>query len=57
MLKLYCFRQAKAEDEEIEEISPIEKQILDSIEALEKLSLEGDEVVRFNIFNDSALKS
>ena len=39
-------RQIKAQDQEIEEITDIEKQIFDSIEALEKLTVEGDEVVR-----------
>lgn len=39
-------RQIKDQDEKVEEITPIEKQILDSIEALEKLTTEGDEVVR-----------
>lgn len=38
-------RQIKAQDQEIEEITDIEKQIFDSIEALEKLTVEGDEVV------------
>lgn len=39
------FRKTKALDEEIVEETPIEKQILDSIEALEQLASEGDEVV------------
>ncbi|KOX80024.1 hypothetical protein WN51_06436 [Melipona quadrifasciata] len=38
-------KQIKDQDEKVEEITPIEKQILDSIEALEKLATEGDEVV------------
>ncbi|XP_026666774.1 dynein regulatory complex protein 1 [Ceratina calcarata] len=38
-------KQIKAQDEEIEEITPIEQQILDSVETLEKLTAEGDEVV------------
>ncbi|XP_043510116.1 dynein regulatory complex protein 1 isoform X2 [Frieseomelitta varia] len=38
-------KQIKDPDEKVEEITPIEKQILDSIEALEKLATEGDEVV------------
>ncbi|XP_076386516.1 dynein regulatory complex protein 1 isoform X1 [Megachile rotundata] len=38
-------RKTKALDDEIIEITPVEKQILDSIETLEKLAAEGDEVV------------
>ncbi|XP_003691004.1 dynein regulatory complex protein 1 [Apis florea] len=38
-------KQIKAQDQEIEEITPIEKQIFDSIEALEKLTVEGHEVI------------
>ncbi|PBC28405.1 dynein regulatory complex protein 1 [Apis cerana] len=38
-------KQIKAQDQEIEEITDIEKQIFDSIEALEKLTVEGDEVI------------
>ncbi|XP_034182082.1 dynein regulatory complex protein 1 [Osmia lignaria lignaria] len=38
-------RKTKALDEEIIEETPIEKQILDGIEALEQLASEGDEVV------------
>lgn len=49
-INIYFFffdiRQIKAQDQEIEEITPIEKQIFDSIEALEKLTVEGHEVVR-----------
>ncbi|XP_076626610.1 dynein regulatory complex protein 1 [Colletes latitarsis] len=38
-------KQSTAEDTEIVEITPIEKQVLESINALEKLAVEGDEVV------------
>ncbi|CAK9823003.1 Dynein regulatory complex protein 1 [Anthophora retusa] len=38
-------KQIKAEDEEDAKILLVEKQILDSVEALEKLAAEGDEVV------------
>ncbi|XP_076675333.1 dynein regulatory complex protein 1 [Andrena cerasifolii] len=47
-------KQTKTEDEEIVEIPPIEKQILDSTEVLAKLSLEGEEVVTgVRIANDA----
>ncbi|XP_076232105.1 dynein regulatory complex protein 1 isoform X2 [Calliopsis andreniformis] len=47
-------RQAKTEDEQVEEISLTEQQILDSIDALEKLSAEGDEVITgVRIANDA----
>ncbi|XP_050578989.1 dynein regulatory complex protein 1 isoform X2 [Bombus affinis] len=47
-------KQIKDQDEEIEEITPIEKQILDSIEALDKLAAEGDEVVTgIRVANDA----
>lgn len=42
---LLFYRQAQAEEEEIIEKTPIEKQILASSELLDKLSVEGDEVV------------
>ncbi|XP_053988810.1 dynein regulatory complex protein 1 isoform X1 [Hylaeus volcanicus] len=38
-------KQSKPEDERIEDITPIEKQVLDSINALEELAAEGTEVV------------
>ncbi|XP_006614193.1 dynein regulatory complex protein 1 [Apis dorsata] len=47
-------KQIKAQDQEIEEITDIEKQIFDSIEALEKLTIEGDEVIAgVKIANDA----
>lgn len=45
MTQLFSCRKTGPEDEEIVEKTPIEKQIFDSFEVLEKLSVEGDEVV------------
>lgn len=42
----YSCRKTGPKDEEIVEKASIEKQILASFELLEKLSVEGDEVVR-----------
>ncbi|OAD52188.1 hypothetical protein WN48_02753 [Eufriesea mexicana] len=47
-------KQVKDQVEEVEEITPIEKQILDSVDALEKLAAEGDEVVAgIRVANDA----
>lgn len=45
MTDCYFCRKIGPEDEEIVEKTPIEKQIFASFEVLEKLSVEGDEVV------------
>lgn len=43
---IFNFRLSVRKNEELIEITPIEKQVLDSTYALEKLCAEGEEVVR-----------